>query len=121
MQTASPQDTFDAIFGSGAMVYSWWTNAEFTGINSSGHIQTINWTVKVTADDGDDGETVATIDHKSLLNTARQVIKTAPTYASDALVRECRNLIFNADELDFDADSADQLLQVAVLGEIVFG
>jgi hypothetical protein len=36
-------------------------------------------------------------------------------------VRECRNLIFDADEVDFDADSADQLLQVAVLGEIVFG
>jgi hypothetical protein len=48
-------------------------------------------------------------------------MKARPEYASDALVRECRNLIFAADEIDFDANSADELLQVIVLGEIVFG
>jgi hypothetical protein len=121
MQTASPQDTFDSLFGSGAMMYSWWIDAEFTGIDSGGHIQTIDWTAKVTADDGNDGETVATIDHKAILKAARQVMKARPEYASDALVRECRNLIFDADELDFDANSADEILQVIVLGEIVFG
>lgn len=122
IKTASPQDTFDAIFGAGAMMYSWWINAEFTGIDSAGTIQTIDWTVKVTAEGADENEEVTvTIDHALILKTARQIIKAAPKYASDALVRESRNLIFDADELDFDANSADEILQVIVLGEIVFG
>jgi hypothetical protein len=121
IKTASPQDTFDAIFGSGATMYSWWLNAEFTGIDSAGTIQTTDWTVKVPAENGDRGETTATVDHKSILKAARQIIKSAPKFASDALVRESRNLIFDADELDFDANSADEILQVLVLGEIVFG
>jgi hypothetical protein len=121
IKTASPQDTFDAIFGAGAMMYSWWINAEYTGIDSAGTIQTKDWTVKVTAENGDGGESTVVIDHKAILKAARQIIKAAPKYASDALVRESRNLIFDADELDFDANSADEILQVLVLGEIVFG
>ena len=121
IKTASPQDTFDSLFGSGAMMYSWWINAEFLGIDSGGHIQTDEWTAKVTAENGDGGETTVTIDHKAILKAARQIMKVRPEYASDALVRESRHLIFDADELDFDANSADEILQVIVLGEIVFG
>jgi hypothetical protein len=115
MNTATPQDTQDHILGSGALGYEWWHAVTETGMD------TPDWSAVITADDGDDGEAIATVNHSAVMKAARAIMKDKPKYASDALVRECRNLVFDADNADFDANSADELLQFIVLGEIVFG
>jgi hypothetical protein len=121
IKTASPQDTYDHMFGSGATSYSWWLGTKTTGVDMTAWKAGDDWSVEVTADDGNDGETTVTVDHAAVLKAARQVIKAQPQYSSDALLRECKHLIFDNDETDFDANSADELLQVIVLGQIIFG
>lgn len=121
MKTATYQDTFDHMLGSGALSYSWWHAVDVNGIEPNGYDATPEWSAVITADNGDGGEVTKTINHATVLKAARQVMVKLPQYGSSALEREVRNLIFDADETDFDACSADELLQVMVIGEIVFG
>ena len=102
-------------------MYSWWLNVDITRLKPNGYDVVPEWSAEITAANGDGGEVTVTINHAQVLKTARAIIKDHPQYASDALIRESRHLIFNADETDFDAVSADEFLQVMVLGEIVFG
>ena len=111
LNQATPQDTYDHMFGSGATQYSWWLGTKTTGVDMDlegqrrlvgrGHVR-----------DGNDGETTVTVDHAAVLRAARKVLDSPPKYASSALVQECKHLMFDNDETDFDANSADELLQV---------
>jgi len=121
INTATPQDTFDHMIGSGALSYEWWHAVDVNGVKANGYDAEDDWSAVISADNGDGGEATVTINHAAVLKAARAVIAKPPRFASDALVRECRHLVFNADETDFDANSADELLQIMVLGEIVFG
>lgn len=121
MNTATPQDTFDHMLGSGAFGWDWWLKVETTGIKANGYDAEDNWTATITAEDGDGGQVTKTIDHKAVLAAARAVLANPPRHASTLLTRECSHLLFNNDETDFDAPLADELLQFMVLGEIVFG
>ncbi len=115
IKSANYQDTFDIVIGSGSLSYEWWHRAEVWNEDTD------IWAVRLTADSGNEGESTVVINHALVMKTARAIIESTPKYASSALLRECRNLVFNSDEVDFDACSADELLQVMVLGEIVFG
>ena len=115
MKTASWQDTFDHAIGAGALTYSWWLNTK------SKNVDTPDWEVTLTGGGDGDDEKTATVNHAAVLKAARAILKNRPEYASNALVRECRNLIFDADETDFDAASSDELLQMIVFGEIIYG
>jgi hypothetical protein len=116
MKSATPQDTQDHMLGSGALTWSWWLKADVTGED------TPDWAVTLTCETGDEsGTATAAISHAAVMTMARQVIRTRPQYATSETIENCRNLVFNADETDFDACSADQLLQMLVLGEIIFG
>lgn len=131
MKTATPQDTFDHVFGSGALQWEWWLKTVEHNV-SRGDVSA-DWSVDVTADDGNDSQVTVKVDHKRVMKTARYVLahkgQTAPRLTpgtpyrawSESLERECSNLIFRADEADFDAPCADELLQLAMLGEVVFG
>jgi hypothetical protein len=121
MITASPQDTYDHIFGSGATSYSWWRGLKTEDIDLETFKVEDGWSVLVTCEDGNDGRRSVVVDHHAIMRYARRLISEPPQYAGDAVIRECKHLLFNAEETDFDADSADQLLQFIVLGEIVFG
>jgi hypothetical protein len=114
MKPANPQDTWDIVIGCGALDYEWWHNVTTTGDDTPA------WSATITADNGNGGEVAVTVDHKAVMRAARMIMTDAE-YVNSALRRECKNLIFNADEMDFDAASGDSLLQVMVLGEIVFG
>jgi hypothetical protein len=110
--TATPQITQDHMLGSGALTFSWWRSADIQGMD------TPDWQTVITCENGDGGETTTTVTHAVVMAAARKVLASRPQYASDAFVRECRNL---GDEADFDACTADELLQFIVLGAIVFG
>jgi hypothetical protein len=118
---ATPQDTYDHMFGSGALSYSWWRGTKTTGVDGATRRASDDWSIKVTCEDGNDGEITVTVDHATVLRAARKVIDSPPKYGSSALVQECKHLIFDNDETDFDANSADELLQYICLGEVVFG
>lgn len=115
--TAITQVTQDHMLGSGALSWSWWLNAAVTGADTPA------WEAALTIEDPyEEGKTrTAVVSHDVVMTTARLIVSDRPQYASDALVRECRHLLADADEADFDASSANELLQVIVLGKIAYG
>jgi hypothetical protein len=123
---ATPQDTQDHMLGSGALTFSWWAGC--TTVNAD----TPEWAATLTCEDGDGGTKTAVINHEVVLTTARFVManvgKTLSTPRggeypawSRSLERQCWNLLTEPGEADLDACVADELLQLAVLGEVVFG
>ena len=121
MNTATPTDTFDHTLGTGALSYPWWRACETTGVSDAGDIAD-DWTAKITADDGDAQEITVEVDHAAIIAAARKIIAGGGgRYVSDTVRRQCEALIFSADDADFDAGTGDELLQVAVLGEVIFG
>ena len=121
MITATPQDTYDHTIGTGALTWPWWRKIETTGVSATGDVAD-DWTAEIVADDGDDGETSRSFGHNAIMATARRVLAgDGGQYVSDELRRQCRALIFAADDADFDASTGDELLQIVVLGEVIFG
>lgn len=120
INAATPRDTYTHVFGCGALTYSWWLNTKTTGVTDWDSIAD-DWSAEVTCEDGDGGQKTATVTHKDVLRWARKVIANPPKYSSSTLVQECKNLVFNNDDTDIDAVVGDELLQLLVLGEIVFG
>jgi hypothetical protein len=116
---ATPQDTWDQIFGSGATNYPWWLKIKFTGVHD-GKVEP-DWSCEVTCDDGMDDRKTTVVNHAVIMKAARYVISHDIQFMGQAAKRSCRNLVFDADEADFDAVSANNLLQYIVLGEVVFG
>lgn len=119
INTASPQETYDHMIGSGALSYTWWRDCTTTG-ETDGAV-TDDWTATLTAEDGATGEDkVVTIDHKTVLAAARKAMADSREDVCRATLRECSHLIFDNDATDFDAGTADELLQLIVFGEIVY-
>jgi hypothetical protein len=120
IKSASPEDTYDHALGSGALTFSWWRSTRnVRGISRDFDVAD-DWAVEVTAEGGDGNDVTVTVDHAAVMAAARQVIKEVPKYASARLAIECRNLVFDADNADFDAAVGDELLQLIVLGELVY-
>lgn len=122
MKTATPQDTWAHTIGAGALQYEWWHEAQrVKGVSDDGDAND-DWEYKITADDGDGGEKTATLNHAAVMAAVRKIAAKdcAIPGIGSATIREARHLIFNVDETDFDACTADEVLQVIVLGEIIF-
>lgn len=122
INAAKPQDTYDHIIGAGHIgAYSWWLGAKSLTHKGSDIDVPAHWTVEVTCETGEGGSKTVLVDHKAVMRAANRVVNNRYDAASEKLVRECRHLVFNADDADLDAPMADELLQLIVLGEIVFG
>ncbi len=86
---ATLQDAYDHMFGSGALSYSWLLGTKTTGVDFETRKASDEWSVEVTCENGDGGETTVTVDPAGVLRAARKVIENPPGYASRALVDEC--------------------------------
>lgn len=116
-------DTYNHTVGAMALDYPWW---QVIRISPNSFIESDeaydDWYVTLYEYDPDTGETVVgplNLNHKVVMRTARQVVDD-PQY-SDYFRSECRNLIRDADDADFDQPLADALIQVALLGEVKYG
>ena len=123
------QETFDHIFGSGCISYGWWASARSTvGGWDFSHPAPNGWALEVEVDNPEgEGDTLKiVVDHKALMRAIRAIAgRTIKTVAAQQpgpqCLTECRNFLFNRDAVDFDADTADQVLQVACLGAVFYG
>lgn len=120
MKTATPQDTFDHLFGSGATSWEWYEHLTYAGVSPDGQAQP-DWQVKVWMQDGNGEVTTKVLGHQAIMRGARHAMMSKPPFLSEETLQACHDLLFAADETDFDAGSGDQLLQYLVLGEVVFG
>lgn len=121
-------DTWVHLLGSGATDYEWYQELRYTPDNvgeSDNRVDYRNWTFTFTeyGDNGSTGKTY-TIGHKDVMQAMRKMVsKDRPEYVSDAAVRECKCFLDYAsrDDTDFDAATADEVLQVAAFGKVIYG
>jgi len=135
INSATPQDTLDHTIGAGATSWSWYigTAKEYYGDWPTGDTPD-DWSVTLVMENPlEDGTVRVELTHKAVMSAARYVIGNADktwqyrpegrvymAFSGD-LIRECRNLIFSADEADLDAVVADELIQVVAFRTVHFG
>lgn len=115
------QETAWHIFGSAADAQSWWR--EFSASWDARQDAPDGWvmTVKV-ADPDDSGWLTKIVTHSMIMGAIRRIISgEVSENITGACRRTCRDFVFNRAATDFDTNTADEVLQVAVLGKIVYG
>lgn len=134
MTTSAPTeyDTYVHFAMSGALSYSWYTNIadnkeNVSILDEAGHT---GWSIALV-ERGDDEATCRKynipvrpgtayiLDHATLLAAIQRIADTVGLVCRDAL-RECRNFLTDRETADFDADTADQVIQVALFGQIFY-
>lgn len=125
MRKATQQETHDHIMGSGALSYPWWTDVDCDHklTFAMGREAPDGWEFTIEADNPtEEGTVKATVSHADIMRAIRKIIDgKAGKYVSETCRKECRKMIFDLDYVDFDADTADQVLQVAIFGEVHYG
>lgn len=114
------QDVFDHIMGAGAFTFPWWYDVEYAGIE--GLDVHDFWSATIWVENPDDGlETIIfAVDHAQIMATLDVIANAAPEYVSRETVKQARLLLNDPDEADFDACTADEVLQVMAFGDVVY-
>lgn len=117
-------DTETWIFGSGFATWSWWRSIRRQFDYNDDHTAPDGWTWVVTADNRADGKpsVTKTITHAQLVTTFALIRDGGGgEYVSNRCREECKAVFTDPDDVDFDADTADQVVQVAVFGQVHYG
>ncbi|MFF8629700.1 hypothetical protein [Streptomyces werraensis] len=120
MSEITQQDTYDHIFGSSFDIYNWWgqIRPEWDQREPAPH----GWSVVVPFEHGDTGEwRKALVTHSMILSAMRRLAKGDVKYASDSVAEACRDFLADPEDADFDAATADEVMQIVTLGEVVYG
>lgn len=122
-------DTYEQFIGSGALDYHPWYQ-EITEFDNS-DCGNEGWFIHFTEydDDGpvtdDNGKPlVRVLNHAKIIRAIADIAgtKKRPTYVGPELISECQTFHFgDPEDCDFDADTADQVMQLAAFGEIRYG
>ncbi|MBF6085185.1 hypothetical protein IU485_27815 [Nocardia cyriacigeorgica] len=119
------QESEQFIFGSNIpREYVWWVSFDRDWEYDSNDEAPDGWVYSVSYLDPDDEDEERVlkkdIRHADLMRAARKIIDKDFVVNPD-IRKEAQLMIFNPDECDIDAGAADCILQVAVLGDIVYG
>jgi hypothetical protein len=128
MKTATSKDTADMIMGSGFDQFSWWRGVDRWHVWDDNTEPFADWYACLLAEDTEDEDRDVRVDinHRIVMRAARKIASMGADemerkYISNACQRECRHLVFNPDECDFDAATADELVQYIAYGRVVCG
>lgn len=130
---ATPANTCELIMGSGATSFEWYHGHGAMYLYELGSsTPRDDWSVTLLMEDPEDSDDslAVTVNHEAVMQTAqwvvdnqryRRVQKFTGSYEawSETLERQCRNLLDDAGEADFDAASADELLQLLAYDHVV--
>lgn len=103
--TAAERERLEWIMGSSGTMWSWWVDVERHGDNPDAP-DSVTFTIENPSGDDD---IVKTVPARSIVRAFGTAVRTVPSMAGMPSV-EC-----------LDASSADCVLQIAVLGEVVYG
>jgi hypothetical protein len=125
--TNVPQgETESMIFGAGAQTYDWWHRFikphAWEDSEAFPFQAPDGWAWDVTGENPDDEHTEITVrvTHATLMNTFAK-IRDGHGKVGQKCRAECHQMAADYDAVDFDADTADQVLQVAVFGQVYYG
>lgn len=124
MKAISPNDTASLVMGTGALSYVWWFVDDVTGVDLVNGCDD-DWSVTVRECDPDDGPfgPPRVITHAVMVRAVRRIVTGGVGEMDGQSItrRECRALVFKgADETDFDSVTADNVLQIAAFGELIY-
>lgn len=122
----TPAETFDLFVVSGERSYPWVEEKKYSKAAKAGLDGPVGarWTVTYTLFDPDhpDDDTrraTAALNHRRCLEIlALMAQDTPPQGTTEEAHRAARHALEHPDEADLDADAADQLIQIAVYGEV---
>ncbi|MFM9367610.1 hypothetical protein [Streptomyces sp. Da 82-17] len=122
MKSPTPQESYDHIMGASPDYWSWWNlDSNVGGLDGAPD----DWIVKGTIEnpyEDSPAELPVQLGHVEIVRAIRKIAaKKAGKYVSASAQKSCSDFIFRREEADFDAGTADEVLQVAVLGEVVYG
>lgn len=121
----TPQDTNMVFIGSGALSFPWYLEIATTG-DANTLEPTDDWSVTfaLPAEDEETPGKRYTLNHKAIMRAVSKIVHGGVRgIERTGTVREqCRILRRDgAEECDFDAGTADCVMQVAALGEVIYG
>lgn len=122
-------DTWIHFLGSGALSYFWYDVKRHTGA------ETDAWCLYFTDGEEPDDTRVYVIDHAAVMVAVRNLARAYPDHwdctgadasdlpfgASLETMRQCALFLADPEYADFDADTADQVMQVCAFGSVVYG
>lgn len=121
--------TFDHFIGAGAMQWEWYGRPRYHGVPDQSLDQPdsayVGWAVDFVQTDDDGPGEARRLDHASIMRAVWQLAWAADPGVRHATVINCRLLLATdgedvPDEVDFDADTADTVMQVAAFGEVIY-
>lgn len=127
-EKVTQQDTYSHIFGASPLTYSWWEGMKRSWKPNDMDVVPDGWAVAVIGEDPDSNDphrgVTALVNHWALIGAMNAIAHPTEPWGVDAglaAARECRSFLFDPELADFDADTADSVLQVTVFGDVIFG
>jgi hypothetical protein len=119
----TPQNTFDIFIGSGALNYPWFDELSFTGFVDGEAQDDWSVTFSLPAEFGENEGKRYTVSHKLIMQTVHKIVRGQQkgVNPNGDIRRECRTMLRNVDDCDFDAGMADCVLQAVALNDVVYG
>lgn len=119
MPKITQQDTYDHIFGAGFDYLSWWgpIRPGWDQREEAPH----GWYVIVPVLDGDNQWKKVLVTHSMILSAMRKLAEGDVKYATASVAEGCRDFLNDPSDADFDASTADEVMQIVTLGEVVYG
>lgn len=120
MARITPQDTETHIMGAGATAYSWYLDSEWNYEYDDDLNAPDNWERTYQMEDPEkDGAITVTVNHDVLMITMRKIANSEGS-TSRTCIEQCKRFLADPEDADFDADSADEVLQVLAYGRVVY-
>lgn len=126
MRKITPDDTATLFIGSGALSYPWYRVDDMHGVNLGLDVASADdWHVLLVHCDPDADIPIAEVrvDHRAIMRAIRKIVKGSTDIHPDSETgRACRVLLSRgADEADYDAITADSVIQIAAFGKVIYG
>lgn len=120
MARITPQDTETHIMGAGATQYGWYLGSDWNYEYGDDLDAPDDWERTYEMEDPEsEGTIIVTVNHDALMITIRK-IASGEGGTNRTCIEECKRFLADPEDADFDAYSADEVLQVLAYGRVVF-
>jgi len=119
----TPQDTYSIFVGSGALSYPWYEMIAFNNMGED--IDPLDdWSVtfELPSEFAENEGKRYTLSHALIMRTVHKIVRGAQKGISlnGEVRKECRAMLRDVEDCDFDAGTADCVLQAAAFDDVIY-
>lgn len=120
-------DTYWCVMGASPLIYPWWlwVSEKLPEDESTDNARKwTGWQVRLQEIDPDEGVEVPgehLIDHDKIIGALRYVLEHHEQFSTELWSNAMDLYHGNIEDVDFDSDTADQILQLICFGEVKYG